>query len=171
MAAKAFIHQGQSYDLSHLDEQSFPVEIELKNKQTKTLNLICRFSVHCYTRKPDEAEVFDRSLVVMDHKAERLFDVRRWALSKRLPTLVAALPDHKVHKTPFHNMVHIAIESENGQSICYQVFFTLKKEGKKSILMVVESAYPVDELQGEKKKYNRPMRFLVAVTKAYEGSL
>lgn len=103
----------------------------------------------------------------MDHKQLRLFSVRRYNLSLKLPALAVKLPTKSVYQTAHHNLVHIALVDEFGQETDYRVFFKLRRT-KDGVLVVVESAYPVDEIE-DKKKYDKPIRFVVAVTKAFEN--
>ena len=165
--SKAFELEGTTYDLSHLCFKTYDWEIELKNKVRKVIKVDVVFSCHCFSRSPKEGEVYSPSQVVRDHKKERLFDLTRYELSLELPAIISSLPEHKVFHTGFHNLVRIAVASQFGTLTDYYVFLALSREGKR-MRMVVESAYTADLLQ-DKKKYDKPIRFLVALRNCYES--
>lgn len=157
---------GVTYDLGHLAFRTFEWEIELKNKQKKAIKVDVRFSCHCFSRKPKQKEVFDAAQVVMDHKGVRLFDTLRYELSLGLPALIADLPSQKVFHTGYHNLVRVSLIDKYGEATKYYVFLALSRDGKR-VKMVVESAYP-DDLVEDKPKYDKPIRFLVALRNVYE---
>lgn len=158
--------EGMTYDLSHLEFKTYEWGIELKNKVRKAIKVDVFFSCHCFSRSPKEGEVYSPAQVVMDHKKERLFDLTRYEQSLALPEIVASLPEHKVFHTGFHNLVRIAAANRLGVSTDYYVFLALSREGKR-MRMVVESAYTADLIQ-DRKKYDKPIRFLVALRNCYE---
>lgn len=142
-------------------------EIELRNKQLKTVAVGVRYSCHCYTRSPKANELYDQELVILDHTKVRLFDLTRYELSKSLPELLVTLPDSKVFHTGHHNLVRIQVGDVIGHPAPYFVFLSLKRKGK-SVDLHVESAYPGDLIE-DKEKYTKPIRFRVALRNAFEG--
>ena len=141
------------------------MHVVLKNGTEKDVTVTWRFSCHCYSRTPRESEMFAEERIVWDHKRLRLFSIRRYEFSVRLPEIVRALPSKTVYKTQYHNMVHVTLaEGED-----YAVFFTLRRNGD-GVLAFIESAYPVDEVKRIEKS-GKPMRFATAVAKAFERTL
>lgn len=158
---------GTVYDLTHLSFKVHCWEIELKNKQKKLVHVDVKYSCHCFTRKPKQDEEFDESWVIMDHTQRRLFDTMRYALSLELPEIIATLPGQKVFQTGHHNLVRVAAVNNAGAASDYFIFFELSRSGKRMKLFV-ESAYTADLLI-DKPKYEKPIRFLVALRNSYEG--
>lgn len=157
---------GLTYDVSHLSFQTYDWEIELKNKLKKVIKVDVHFSCHCFTRGPRQDEVIDQSYVFMNGKELRIFDRTRHELSKQLPALIADLPNQKVYHTGYHNLVRVAVVDKFGEQTDYFVFLALSRNEKR-MKMFIESAYP-DDLLEDKKKYDKSIRFLIALRNAYE---
>lgn len=158
---------GHAYDVSHLSFRTYDWEIELKNKLKKVIKVDVHFSCHCFTRGPRLNEEIDTNYVFMNGKELRLFDRTRHELSKQLPALVSDLPNQKVYHTGYHNLVRVAVVDKFGEKTDYFVFLALSRTGKR-MKMFIESAYP-DDLLEDKKSYDKPIRFLIALRNAYEG--
>lgn len=168
MARSLTVH-GTLFDLSHLEDLACSVELALSGGSKKQICVTFRFSNHCYTRGTTTGEEADPMRVVMDGSRIRVFSERRYELSKQLPDLMRDLPNRKVYKTPHHNLIHLTMVDEHGAKTDYLIALSLKRQGKSSeMLVVVESAYPLDTIE-DKKKYDKPIRFIVALTRAFEG--
>lgn len=167
IAWPTFELDGVPYDLSHLNMRTYAWEIELKNKLCKQIEVEVIFSCHCFSRSPKEGEEYRQEQVVYDHKKVRLFDIRRYQLSLKLPEIISELPAHKVFQTGYHNLVRVVVADPLESSSEYHVFLALTRNGKK-VKMVVESAYPADLLE-DRKKFDKPIRFRVALRNRFEG--
>jgi hypothetical protein len=82
------------------------------------------FTSHCFTRGPKDGEVYDKQLVYTgDDYEERLFDFRRYELSKRLPEIIQALPTKKpYHNSNRRNFFTVEVIAGDGQTIEYDIF-------------------------------------------------
>src|SRR6266568_5643955 len=143
MSAKwgAFEHDGKTYDLAHLHPCTVRFERPAdKGKPAEIYNVDIVFTSHCFTRSPQSAEAYDPQLVYPHDDYEcRLFDFRRYELSKRLPEIIHGLPLRK----PFHNrnrqnFFTVEVILEGGAHVEYDVFFKVKKIGKGQLQMIVE---------------------------------
>ncbi|OAS15936.1 hypothetical protein [Methylobacterium platani] len=158
---------GSALDLTHLEPRSLSFYVQ---KLTRDLTVYVRFSNHCFTCKFDDSRHTVADLI-MDHRQRRAYDAERYDLSRRLPTIVDALPGSSVYLTATdRNYVYVAtVTTENGQQ--YPVYFNLRRaprEHPAQLLMMIESAYPVADrrqvLAGTTK-----ISFAVLCAKVYRG--
>lgn len=123
------------------------------------------YSCHCFTEGHDLETPQDDQVVIMDGLRPRVFDQRRYDLSRTLPTLIAGLSDHKVYmlppmprREPNFTAFDAQVELEDG--LVYRMFFVLRgksgREGKVRyrLELFVESAYPTTkEFKGMRIKF------------------
>lgn len=113
----------------------------------------------------------DPNLLIMDYKTPRLFDQRRYDLSKNLPGIIRALPMVKVHQTSeTRNYVYYSSLTELA-GMEYRTFFSLNKarEGNYHLELFVESAYPSPTGTMSMRRRPRAIRFSMLALKVYEG--
>lgn len=134
---------GIIYDLSHL--RTFTTKFtrpSQKDKPAESYSVNISFSHHCFTRGlPAEGEAYEAMLRFDVDGDERLFDMRRWRLSRKLPNIIERLSEHKCFQTKHSNYFIISGIDDNGTAVEYEVFFRVWKPGKGRINLHVESAY------------------------------
>jgi hypothetical protein len=159
-----FVINGTPLDLDHLE----PLFLDCPTpEQSFELHINVRFSVHCFTVGAGGDPV-DPTLLIMDYKTPRLFDQRRYDLSKNLPGIIRALPMVKVHQTPENrNYVYYSTLTELA-GMEYRTFFSLNKarNRKHHLELFVESAYPSPT---GTMPMRRRIRFSLLALKVYEG--
>lgn len=147
---------GVAYSLAHLAPIERRVEVPLRGGLTKTLLVEFRFSCHCYSRGPSQGEAIPPELRIADGSRQmprdRIFDERRYALSRQLVACIDALIETQgiVHRSRHDNFFRIDTlqESANGilTPVSYYVFMSARKAAEsgqaKRIKVYVESAYP-----------------------------
>lgn len=138
-----FEHQGKNYDLSHLRGFTTKFERPARNgKAAESFSVNVSFSHHCFTQGlPAHGESYDLSLRFDFNGEKRIFDVRRWELSKQLPSIIAGLPMRKCQQTGRGNYFTVALIAGDGTSVEYDVFFRTWKPRRARLNLHVESAY------------------------------
>jgi hypothetical protein len=140
---RSFIHDGVTYDLSHLDAK----RVSYVDPKTNTeFFLLVTYSMHCFTKEdPLLDESLQTSLLYRGHRESRPFHLERYELSKRLPLLVERLPELHVFDAGYKEYAIVEITTASGEKAFYKVVFAVFKEEKKFRLHVA-SAYPVPEV-------------------------
>jgi hypothetical protein len=88
-----FQHGGITYDLTHLHPRTFRFERPAEgNRPAEIYNVQTSFTSNCFTRAPKATEVYDASLIYPDSNEVRIFDPRRYEMSKHVATIIQALP-------------------------------------------------------------------------------
>lgn len=168
MAAKhsALTINGTTFDLSHLDGFTFACPTDFR---PAPLTIGVRFSNHCYTVKCDDDAYTGPKLLLDQHRARRLFDAVRHALSLHLPAMVQGLPAAKVWQTyEERNYMHFSTTIGAAE---YRMFFHLRRAPSGSgrdLDLFVESAYPLDAASPSTRGRGQ-VRFKVLAAKVYKG--
>ena len=157
-----FKYDGITYDLRHLHPRTFrfsrPAE---NNKPAEIYKVEVIFSSHCFTRGP-KTDAYDASLVYPDTYEVRLFDIRRYEMSKRLPDIIQALPESKPrHNRNRRNFFSVELIAENGISVEYDIFFKVRKIAKGRLQMIVETAFIRDPDHNSNRPEGKPVRFWI----------
>jgi hypothetical protein len=120
------------------------------------------FSSHCFTRGLKDGEQPERALLYSDVRETRIFDFRRYTLSKYLPGIVDGLAERKCFHTGVGNFFTVEICDENGSPAEYEIFFKAYKPAKKgTISLSVESAYVRDKQHANAKPFGKAIGFYV----------
>ena len=131
-----------AYDLSHLHPLAFTYTVESKNglpEQDYVIDVV--FSLHCFTRSWLRHEVQVQAECYADHRETRRFDVERYELSKKLPTIIAAVGARKLFHTRHGNYFTVEIEERDGAKRDYTIYFTLSRSKQRGRLtLFVQSA-------------------------------
>jgi hypothetical protein len=144
-----FSHAGTLYSLAHLHAYTQIFQRPpLPEKPGQTYTVHISFSHHCFTKglPSDEEERYDYSLRY-DHQGDkRIFDTRRWQLSKQLPKLISEMHGRKCLQTGKGNFLSISVIDENGAEVQYEIYFRVWKPGRGRIKLHIESAYVRDPI-------------------------
>ncbi len=142
----AFTHEGVTYDLSHLRAYTATFNREPKpGKQLERYSVNVTFSHHCFTTDlPGDGETYDAALRYDHEGDQRIFNARRWRLSKQLPALIAGMKERKCLQTGHGNFVSINMLDEHGTEVRYEIYFRTWKPGQGRIHLHIESAYVRD---------------------------
>jgi hypothetical protein len=160
---KSFQYGGKTYDLSHLHPRTFryvrPAE---GNKPAEIYKVDTIFTSHCFTREPKKAENYDKNLEYSDDYENRLFDFRRFELSKQLPEIIQTLPARKPrHNNNRRNFFSVEAIAENGAAVEYDIFFKVRKVSKGRLEMIVETAFVRDLDHDSLRPDGKPIRFWI----------
>ena len=158
-----FKHDETTYDLTHLHPCTLVYERPAENdKAAEIYNVDVIFTLHCFSRELKPGEGCDNSLMYSDGYESRVFDFRRYELSKRLPEIIQALPDRKpYHNNNRRNFFTIEVVTENGASVEYDIFFKVKKKAKGRLEMIVETAFVRDPDYDSTRPAGKPIRFWI----------
>lgn len=135
-----FSVQGKTYTLGHLN--SFDVTFEGLDPSTggeTRFDVRVSFDDHCYTVGIDPNEPHDPAAVVSrtGHQV-RLFDPKRYALSRTLPNLIKSLMTRTCYFGDQDNFVTIDLSSGEKYNVYFQVF---KAADRPRLRLSVRSAY------------------------------
>lgn len=154
---KPFVHSGTTYDLSHLHPfvQSYLQPANGRNPpRGYRVNVL--YSLHCFTRS-GAGETIDSSVQYSDDRETRVFDFRRYNLSLQLPEVMKNLIAAKCYEADRGNFFTVHLADDNGNSIDYEVYFTVSKSSTAGILnLFVQSAYPRDAAYRSNRPNKRP---------------
>jgi hypothetical protein len=157
-----FKHDGKTYDLSHLHPRSFRFERPAEGGRPAEIYTVDTvFTSQCFTRDPKKAETYDASLIYPDPYEVRIFDPRRYEMSKHLATIIQALPMAR----PRHNggrgkFFSVEMITESGDTVEYDIFFKVKK-GEKGLEMIIETAFIRDPDYDSARPDGKPIRFWI----------
>lgn len=155
---------GEDKPLGHLAA----MEIACPCKEIgRDLKIYVHFTTHCYTDHYDANKHSEDEIVCSDGDGRhRVFCPIRYALSPKLPELIAVIPKYRVHQTASRrNYVYIVPLQVDGQ--VYEIYFMLQRaasEDKADLRLTVESAYPVVTPTPRPKRPN-DIRFAVLAFK------
>lgn len=171
---RPFCLAGQTYELTHLDKyvHTYVQPAKGDNPERKYVVEIS-FSLHCFTRGPEPGESTKTPYAYSDAKETRIFDTRRYGLSKSLKTIVEQLSMsacfHTNHSTYF-SIKHI---NEQGVVEDYEIYFSVSKPaGRDSKLQIfVITAYPRDREYTNKPagRRNKKINFFVILNNVLQG--
>jgi hypothetical protein len=115
-----FIYNGESYDLSHLNEHEIQV-LDSKNVERK---IAVTYEDHCFTDKSDPND--DPNLYYPNSSRDRAcFSLDRYHHSLSLPLHIATIGNTKVWYAEGDNYALIPTIDHNGQKVLYAIFFSL----------------------------------------------
>ena len=171
MLWQPFKHGETTYDLSHLHPRiirfSRPAD---KDNAAETYNVSVRFTLHCFSREPKRDEAIDPSWIYPDDYEARLFDLRRYEMSKLLPGIIEALPTKKPrHNKNRGNYFTVETVTKDGTVIEYDVFFKVKKQAKGILEMIVETAFVRDPGYGSTRPDGKLVRFWIILHNTRHG--
>ncbi len=158
-----FEHGDIIFDLSHLHTYTTKfTRPSQANKPSESFSVNISFGHHCFTQGlPAKGETYDASLRFDVDGDRRIFNVRRWKLSRNLPGIIEKLPAQKCMQTGRSNYFTIAIVNDDGTSVEYDVFFRTWKPGKGRISLHVESAYVREDTYGTNRPKGMRIGFFV----------
>lgn len=135
--------QDHQVSVPHLAPQILTVQLA----QGDRVNIIVKFSCHCWTKRYDEA-LHRGQMRIMDHKHPRVFDPGRYADSLHLPTFVQGMMGHKCMLTASErNYMSFDATIAGAGSGVYRVYFDMRQDKgrwngiRHKLQMYVESAY------------------------------
>ena len=141
---------GQSHDVTHLQDATYPFTIPATPQHPETsFETLVQYSSHCVSWGPKgEAIDFDTHghdrRVIDERGIHRCFCDRRYALSHNLPGIMSSLPDRACFFTSRDNWLTVEIMTPGGQREEYEVFFNVTRQSSNMLRIYVESAYVRD---------------------------
>jgi hypothetical protein len=172
---KAFVHDGVVYDLSHLHPFVHTFTQPAKagiSACTYPVQVI--FSLHCFTHKASGVEDVAGPLAYADSRETRIFDFDRYAQSKLLRAIVAALPTSPCFHTNHGNFFTVkSLNPATGQEDTYEVYFTASRSSSKAVPLnlFVQSAYVRDRQHGNKPSRKKIGVFVILHNTLYGRSI
>jgi hypothetical protein len=144
---KPFEFEGAVYDLSHLDRRTCHYKQPAQgDKPERAYEVDVLFSLHCFTRGFKPGERPDRNLQYSDKSETRVFDFRRYELSKRLPAIFDTLAQRKCYHTDRNNFLAVEGVDDKGNVVEYEIFFVASRSPRKGVVtLFVQSAYIRDK--------------------------
>jgi len=162
---------GKAYDLSHLESFIFEFVVPEKGRRPQQIYKIdVQFSWHCFTRGIAAGESSSGPLVYRHGRETRLFDERRYRLSRQLPGILRDIGSRKCFHTGRGNFFTVDLVDEHERRVEYAIFFRMsRRERPRDLKLMVESAYPQDSnMPRARSRPPRPIRFSVI---AYNTSI
>jgi hypothetical protein len=128
------------------------------------------FSLHCFTRGLDN-EIPDQAMLYSDTRETRVFDFRRYELSRRLPGIVADLPQRTCYGADRRNFfIFEMVNQKSGDAQQYEVYFTASRSTKKDIInLFLQSAYTRDAKHAANRPQMKPISFHAILWSALNG--
>lgn len=143
------IFGGQQYSIAHLAPCQRRVLVPLRGGFQKKVLLEFHFANHCYSRGPKEDERIPLGMLVRDGAWERIFDARRYELSRLVMDSIDELlvEGGDVNWSRHNNFFRVELVQEGeAEPISFFIFMSARKESpnnaEKRIRIQVESAYP-----------------------------
>ncbi len=160
---KPFEFDGVVYDLAHLHPKRLTYWQDAKNdKPELTYNVDVIFSMHCFTRGIKSNENPDEKLLYVDSRETRVFDFRRYDLSKELPVIVAELHRRKCHHSGKGNFFVVEVITQEGEHLDYEIYFEASRSSRKGIInLYVQSAYVRDTAHRGNTPKKKPIGFTI----------
>lgn len=155
-----FHHENTTYDLTHLHPKCLTYTQPAKGSNpARAYNVDVIFSMHCFTRGVDHADP-DPALLYSDNKETRIFDFRRYELSRQLPCIVEQLMNCKCFHTGRDNFLTIPLIDEQGNNVDYEIYFTASKATRPSMVnLYIQSAYVRDAAHHGNRPHRKPIGF------------
>jgi hypothetical protein len=156
---QAFVHDGTTYDLTHLHPHTLQFERPAQEKKPAVVfNVDVIFGLHCFSREIP-TDTYNHALVYSDARESRLFDFERYDLSKQLPAIIESLSQRKCFQTDRSDFVTVDVIGADATIVNYHVYFTVSKATKKGHMnLFVSSAYVANRRVGSS---GRAIKFLV----------
>lgn len=173
---KNFSHAGQIYDLSHLSKYTHTyVQPAKGTNPERRYEVEISFSMHCFTRGLRPGESSRSQYAYSDSRETRIFDLRRYHLSKQLKTILEQLPVLACFHTNYTTYFSVKTVNENGIAESYEVYFSVSKpEGRDRKLQIfVISAYPRDRVYQNKPtgRRNKKVSFFVILNAVQQDKI
>jgi hypothetical protein len=138
----AFTYQGQSYDLTHLDEYA----VEVNDSAGNTRRIAISFSDHCFTREPVAG---DDPALAYPHSSRRVghFCTERYQHSLNLAGHIAYAIQRRVWHVLDGSYAIVPVITQQGIKMLYGIVFSLDrvKGFPVELHMKVKTAHPRDE--------------------------
>lgn len=170
---KKVIYRGQPWDLSHLDSYGFYHD----GPDGEPLTVVVVFSCHCFTREPTKIELVQNSIPSEDWyddgKERRVLDVERYQLSRQyLPGMIQTLGSRHIvigdENRRQGNFVTIEVQTANGNTGYYSLFFEVTKQKKRRLILRVQTAY-VRTAIPKREKEAKPVKLKTLLNRTFEG--
>lgn len=169
----SFFYQDTELSLSHLD--TFYVEYVQPakgDKDEKIYRCLIEFSHHCFTKSPnihknEKLSDYSQSLHYKTEKETRIWDWERYELSKKLPSILRNIDKQKCFFTSANDkFLTVSIQNRNGESVDYEIYFSLKKSHTCDVHIFINRAYlRSDDYKPSSGKLKRkPISFFVLLT-------
>jgi hypothetical protein len=159
------MNAGVECDLTHLDPCTLYFDRPpMQGKPSESYKVDTLYTSHCFTRSPKHGEVYGKDLIHPDLYELRLYDIRRYELSKNLPAIIQSLPTRKPRQNSSSQRSNFfTVESvlENGSTVEYEIFFKVRKIGKGSLQMIIETAFVRDPEFESSRPTGRPISFWI----------
>lgn len=137
------------FDLSHLNEkiQKY-VWAQTGSNAEKVFHARTNYSCHCFTRREIPGDPIDQRYTdngCCTRNENRVFDERRYELSKELPRIMENLVGAPCYHTDRGNLLNVAILNREREVIRLRIYFAVSKLSVRGMLdMIVQSAFPND---------------------------
>lgn len=163
MQWKPFQFEGAIYDLSHLaTKQVLYHQAATGDKPEREYRVDVIFSMHCFTRGMKDGETSDPALLYRDSRECRIFDFRRYRLSKCLPEIVDGLDKRKCYHSGRGNFFVVEIVNDEGEWENYEIFFKASRSSRKGVVkLCVQSAYVRDTKHAGNQPKKKPIKLAV----------
>lgn len=160
---QAFSYAGIVYDLSHLHPRRIRFVQASKGEQPARIYVVqLIFGLHCFTRSVEPGEVVDPALRYGDSRETRVFCLRRYKLSARLPAMVEGLSERPCYHTGKGNFFVMDGVDEEGVTQEYEVYFVASRATTRGLLnLFVQSAYIRDRAHRGNRPKKKPIRLHV----------
>lgn len=160
---KPFTFEGTVYDLTHLHPKHLSYrQVATGDKPERVYTVDVTFSLHCFTRGIKPGEQPRHSLLYADSRECRVFDFRRYALSRELPAIVEELHRRKCYHSGKGNFFVVELVTHEGERLDYEIYFEASRSSRKGVVnLYVQSAYVRDEAHRGNRPKNKPISFTV----------
>ncbi len=171
MRWKDFNYGGRAYDLSHLHPRVFRFTRPAEDAHAaEVFDVEVRFTLHCFSRGQRDGEAMDPLGIYPNAYETRIFDFRRYEMSKRLPEIIQGLPTRKPrHNKSRGNYFVVEQVAEHGETFEYDIFFKVRKPGKGRLELIVETAFVRDPGYGSTRPDGKPVRFWIILHNTRHG--
>lgn len=160
---KAFEFDGVIYDLTHLHPKRLTyIQPAKGDKPERLYEVDVIFSMHCFTRGIKQGESPDKNLLYMDSRESRVFDFRRYSLSKELPAIVEELHRRKCHHSGKGNFFVVEVITQEGERLDYEIYFEASRGTSRGVInLYVQSAYVRDAAHRSNTPKKKPIGFTI----------
>lgn len=140
------MYAGITYDLSHLHPTLITyLQTAKEGKPERAYKVQIIFSLHCFTSGKIKGEQYASSLYYKDNIETRIFDFKRYALSKGLPEIMRNLMQKQCYHTEKGNFFALELVDNKGNKKNYEIYFIVFLSAENRLTLRVQSAYIRDE--------------------------
>lgn len=167
-----FHYLDKVYELNHLDAFEVIYQQPAQGiKPAQHYSVLVSFGHHCFTRGVREGEVLKMLYPHGPKHEDRLFDLERYELSKKLPDLIKELMRHKCFHTGRDDGTYFIIEllDKDGERIEYEAYFKLFKNSQGQLRLIIESAFRRDLSRISSRPKRKPIRFDIILFNTQQG--